>query len=443
MRTWSAANGVYGAGSGVASCAGSLAGLHGAVSSTRTPSGWRARGVHTTRPLSQAPKRDYYDILGVSRGADKKEIKRKYYELAKKYHPDANKEDPSAAEKFAEVQHAYEVLSDEEKRDRYDAYGHDAEQMGFDGGFGGGGGFGGQGMRPEDVFREFFGGGGGSPFEGFGGGGRPTGPVRGGDVQVGLVLSFMEAVHGCSPEVQVTTDVECKPCAGTGSADKTDPVTCSTCGGSGQVTRQQGFFTMAIPCAACGGSGQTIANPCRSCSGNGVQKERRTVQVTVPPGVDSGVNLRLPNQGDKGRRGGPAGHMYVTIQVRPDPFFRRDGADVHVELPLKLSQAVLGDHVTIPTLTGEAELKVPPGTQPADTLVMRNKGIRRLNSSSHGHQYVHFKLQIPKTLTEKQRKAIEEFAEDENDAEDKSNFLGSTMERIKRALGKLGKSDDS
>lgn len=272
---------------------------------------------------------------------------------------------------------------------------------------------------------------------------RRSGPRRGSDVQVPLSLSFMDAVHGCTKTISTPVEEPCGSCDGTGSADKSKPVTCPACKGTGQQTMQDGFFTVAMTCRKCGGEGTTVKSPCRPCGATGRTRGSKTVQVEVPPGVESGMNLKLANQGSAGERGGPPGHIYVSLRVESDPFFERDGADVHVTVPLSIATLVLGGSVPVPTVRGEVELTVPPGTQPSDTLVMRGRGVRRVNGGPPGHQYVHLKVLVPKSLTKAQEAAMRAFAEEEakqtaSGADDgtkaQRSFLADTMERIRRAL---------
>lgn len=309
------------------------------------------RWIHSSRPVQEPTKRDLYDVLGVSRDADKGEIKKKYYQLAKKYHPDTNKDDPDAAKKFAEATEAWEVLGDDSKRQAYDTYGH----AGVDesGGFGGGG-FQGQGF--EDIFGDFA-----SMFgEQFGARSRHSAnsPQRGSDIQVDISLSFMEAVKGTTRDLHVNTNVECDTCHGTGAKPGTKKRTCPHCKGSGVEVLQQGFFAVETPCRRCHGEGSIIESPCSPCRGKGTVRKPRTVEVTIPEGVDEGMNLRLAHQGEAGQRGGPSGHLYVAIHVKPDPFFKRRRTDVLCEVPISIAQAVLGGAVIVPTLSGEVEMKV-------------------------------------------------------------------------------------
>lgn len=308
----------------------------------------QSRAFHRTPPSQQA-KKDYYDVLGVSRDADKSEIKKQYYQLAKKYHPDTNKDDPNAAKKFAEATEAWEVLGNDEKRQQYDTFGH----AGVDenGGFGGGGGAGFHDFN--DIFGDFA-----SMFGDQSGRRRGNQPQRGADIQVNITLSFMEAVNGTVRDLNLTANETCEPCKGTGAKPGTKKRTCKTCGGSGVEILQQGFFAVETPCRRCHGEGSTIESPCTSCRGKGTVKKPRTVEVKIPEGVDQGMNLRLAHQGEPGTKGGPSGHLYVGINVQPDPFFKRRKTDVHVDVPISVAQAVLGGVVVVPTLTGEVEMKV-------------------------------------------------------------------------------------
>ncbi|CEG40307.1 chaperone protein [Plasmopara halstedii] len=391
---------------------------------------------HTTRATMEPSKRDYYDILGISREASKNEIKKKYYQLAKKYHPDTNKADPDAAKKFAEATEAWEILGDDEKRQRYDDYGHAGvdEQAGF-----GGGGFQGQGF--EDIFGEFFG------SQGFSGrSSRSTNqPQRGSDIQVDITLNFMEAVRGTTRDLNITANVECDTCDGSGAKPGTKSKTCSTCNGSGVQIMQQGFFAVETPCRRCRGKGSIIEYPCGSCHGKGTVKKPRTVEVKIPEGVDQGMNLRLAHQGEPGQRGGPAGHLYVGIHVLPDPFFKRRNTDVLVDVPISVAQAVLGGNVVVPTLTGEVEMKIPRGTQPDTVLQMRGKGIKELNSNRRGSQLVNLQVCVPKNLSERQEELMKEFLKEEKERAEKgedpdskphsfTKSVRNTVDRIKNFI---------
>ncbi|TMW64211.1 hypothetical protein Poli38472_012833 [Pythium oligandrum] len=408
--------------------------------------GQQKAGFHAT-PVSNQQKRDYYDVLGVSRDADKNEIKKKYYQLAKKYHPDTNKEDPDAAKKFAEATEAWEVLGNEEKRQKYDTFGH----AGVDenGGYGDASDF--QGF--EDIFGGFA-----SMFgeQAFGGRGRrgANQPQRGADIQVNVNLNFMEAVNGTTRDLHITANEECGTCNGSGAKPGTKKQTCRQCNGSGVEIMQQGFFAVETPCRRCRGSGSIIESPCGTCRGKGQVKKPRTVEVKIPEGVDQGMNLRLAHQGEPGVNGGPSGHLYVGINVQPDPFFKRRKTDVYIDVPISIAQAVLGGHVVVPTLSGEVELKIPKGTQPDTVLQMRGKGIKELNSSRRGSQMVNLQVQVPKALSPRQQELMEEFLKEEQELKEqgssncKSHTFGQTVhdtvDRIKQFLkGKTNTSEDS
>ncbi|CAH0475914.1 unnamed protein product [Peronospora belbahrii] len=389
---------------------------------------------HSTRPTFESTKRDFYDVLGVSRDASKNDIKKKYYQMAKKYHPDTNKADPNAAKKFAEATEAWEILGDDDKRQKYDAYGHAGvdEQTGFSGAEG----FEGQGF--EDIFGDFFGG------QGFGGRARRSTnqPQRGADIQVDITLSFMEAVKGTMRDLSITANVECDVCNGSGAKPGTTTKTCSMCNGSGVQIMQQGFFAVETTCRRCRGKGSVIDSPCGKCHGKGTVKKPRTVEVKIPEGVDQGMNLRLAHQGEAGQRGGPAGHLYVSIHVLPDPFFKRRKTDVLVDVPISITQAVLGGTIVVPSLTGEVEIKIPRGTQPDTVLQMRGKGIKELNSNRRGSQLVNLQVCVPKNLSPRQEVLMKEFQKEENERAEKgvdpdskphsfAKSVRDTVERIK------------
>lgn len=391
-----------------------------------------------------AARRDYYEVLGVARDASKDDIKKSYYKLAKKYHPDTNQGDPNAAQKFTDVQNAYEVLSDDSKRRAYDAGGHAAVDPSAAADEDPMAGMSGEAFASaEELFERFFAGG------GMRGGSRRgrSSSRRGRDVEASLSLSFMEAANGCTKTVSVDVQGPCEPCGSTGSADRSKPGTCPACKGSGQQAMQSGFFAALVTCRMCGGEGTVIKNPCRSCGGGGTVRKPKSVQVVIPPGVDTGVTMRLPSQGDTGERGGVPGHLYVNISVEPDPFFTREGADVHVTVPISLAQAVLGCSVTVPTIRGEVELKVPSGSQPSDKLLMRGRGVKRLDGGTSGNQYVHLTVEIPRKLTPRQKELMQEFAATEREEGTAGGhgtggggggsgrgFLQDALERIRRAL---------
>ena len=357
-------------------------------------------------------KRDYYEVLGVSKTATDAEIKKAYRKLAMKYHPDYNPGDKEAEEKFKEINEAHEVLSDPEKRQRYDQYGFagvDPNYAASQGGFGGFGGAG--GVDLGDIFGDIFGGG----FGGFGGGGRanPNAPRKGQDIRVRITLSFDEAVHGCKKNITITRQQECSECHGTGCAAGTSPETCPDCGGRGFVIRQQrtpfGVMQTQQPCTRCGGKGKLVKDPCKSCHGSGKVSTKKTLEVSIPMGIDDDQSFALRGMGDAGTNGGPAGDVIVMVTVRPDPLFQRDGYDVWVTVPITFSQAVLGAEVTVPTIDGKVQYTVPEGTQSGSTFRLRGKGIQYLNGRGRGDMYVKCEVEIPKKLNKTQREALNRF----------------------------------
>ncbi|KAJ6820589.1 chaperone protein dnaJ GFA2, mitochondrial-like [Iris pallida] len=364
------------------------------------------RHFHGTRSVSA---RDYYDVLGVNKNASASEIKKAYYALAKKLHPDTNKDDADAERKFQEVQRAYEVLKDEEKRSLYDQVGPDAfEQAAQGGGPGPGGPFGGAGFNP---FEDLFNGGGGGVNDFFKNIFRDR-DFGGEDVKVSLEISFMEAVQGCAKNLSFQAAVACEACGGAGVPPGTKPETCKPCRGSGMIFMQQGPFRFQSTCSHCGGSGKTVKNLCKSCKGQRVVSGTKSVKLDVMPGIDDGETIKVYKSGGADPGGSQPGDLYVTIKVREDPVFRREKADIHVDAVLNITQAILGGTTKVPTLTGDVILKVNPGTQPGQKVVMKGKGIRMRNSSSHGNLYVHFNVSIPVNLTPRQQMLIDEFGKD-------------------------------
>ncbi|MBX3247257.1 MAG: molecular chaperone DnaJ [Myxococcales bacterium] len=350
-------------------------------------------------------KRDYYEVLDVSRDADAAELKRAYRKRASQFHPDRNPDDPSAEERFKEVSEAYQVLQDPQKRELYDRYGHE----GLAGGNVGFEDLGDIFSSFQDIFGDFFGGMGG----GFGRrNGRADAPARGADVRARLELSMEEAVFGTERELSLRHPSPCEPCQGTGAADGALK-RCATCNGSGQVAARRGAFILQSHCPACGGKGMMIEAPCPACEGRGEVTKDRRVRVNIPAGIDHGQSLRLAGQGQAGRRGGPAGHLYVEVTVRPDERFERDGLDLVHAVHLSFPQAALGAKVEVPSLkTGEepTSLKVPAGVQPGETLVIRGAGVPRLDGAGRGDLVCVVQVDVPKELTPKARELIEELA---------------------------------
>ncbi|KAJ7559763.1 hypothetical protein O6H91_04G100200 [Diphasiastrum complanatum] len=394
-----------------------LSNLHSV--SSQDLGGRNLRSFHTTGP-QYAAKRDFYEVLGVEKSAGSAEIKKAYYALAKQYHPDVNKGDSETEKKFQEIQHAYEVLRNDEKRSLYDQVGPERYEEAVSGTGPSSSGFEGFG---DTIFEDFFAGG----MEEIFGNMFGRGPASGKHVQLGLELSFMEAVRGCSKNVSYRTHVRCTTCKGVGLPPDVKPQTCKTCKGSGMVYMQKGFFSIQSTCGTCQGTGQYVKEHCRTCQGKGMVMGTKEVVVEVPPGVESGVHIKLSGEGGGGARGVRPGDLTVQIQVLDDPIFRRDGADVHVDASISMTQAILGGTVRIPTLTGDVVLKIRPGTQPSQKQVLKGKGIKVLKSrhEQYGDQYIHFRVLIPVDLNPRQRALIEEFALEETSETETTAAEGS------------------
>ncbi|HEY7774204.1 MAG TPA: molecular chaperone DnaJ [Marinagarivorans sp.] len=344
-------------------------------------------------------KRDYYEVLGVAKGVDEKELKKAYRRIAMKCHPDRNPGDAAAEEQFKEASEAYEVLSDSRKRAAYDQYGH----AGVDSGAGGGGGFGGGSGNFSDIFGDVFG-----DIFGGAGGGRRGGPARGSDLRYTLDLSLEDAVKGTSVKIKVPTLVSCKPCSGSGAKPGTQPKTCTTCGGVGQVRMQQGFFQVQQTCPTCRGKGKEISEPCSSCHGQGRVEETKTLSVKVPPGVDTGDRIRLSGEGEAGTDGGPAGDLYVQVSVNEHEFFQRDGKNLYCEVPISIFDACLGGELEVPTLDGRVKLKVPAETQTGKLFRLRGKGVTPVRGGSAGDLLCRVVIETPVSLTAKQKDLLQE-----------------------------------
>lgn len=354
-------------------------------------------------------KRDYYEVLGVHRGASDEEVKKAYRKQAVKFHPDKNPGDKTAEEKFKEIGEAYEVLGDPQKRAAYDQYGHAAFDARSRAGARGGG-FGGF-HDPFEIFREVFSGGG--IFDDLFGSGRrdPTAPQRGADLRYDLEISLEEAAHGCEKEIQVSKLERCDHCQGSGQEQDSKTVVCPTCHGRGQVVSSRGIFSIAQTCSRCEGSGRMIEKPCRSCRGAGRRERTSPVRFKIPAGVDTGTRLRSAGNGEAGTRGGPPGDLYVVLHVRAHEIFQRDGDDLLCEVPVSFVHATLGAEVEIPTLSGKAMIKIPPGTQTGTIFRVRGKGLRSLQGYGTGDLHARVVVEVPTRLNATQKAKLQEFAE--------------------------------
>ncbi len=348
-------------------------------------------------------KRDFYEVLGVPRNASEAEIKKAYRRLAMKHHPDRNPDDKGAEAKFKEAKEAYEMLSDAPKRAAYDQFGHAGVDPGAAGYSGAGPGAYGGAASFADIFGDVF----GDIFGGARRGGAQA--YRGADLRYGLELSLEDAVRGTEVQIRVPTLRACESCHGSGAKPGTSASACTTCGGHGQVRMQQGFFSIQQTCPACRGSGKMIANPCPACAGHGRVKQAKTLNVKVPAGVDEGDQVRLAGEGEGGEHGGPAGDLYVQVRLKPHALFKRDGDDLHCELPVSFVTAALGGEVEIPTLDGRATLKIPPGSQSNKVFRLREKGVRNVRSGHVGDLYCHTGVETPVNLTKAQRELLAEF----------------------------------
>lgn len=351
-------------------------------------------------------KRDYYEVLGVSKTATDEEIKKAYRSLAKKYHPDLNKDDPEgAAVKFKEVSEAYEVLKDPDKKAKYDRFGHAAFDQTAGGGGAYGGGFSGFDVDLGDIFGNIFGG-------GFSSSQRRSGPVRGADINKQITISFTEAAFGCKKTVEVYRSEPCAACSGTGAEKGTTAESCPTCHGSGQIrSNMGGFFSSVRTCDACSGTGKIIKTPCSSCHGRGFVRKTKTVKIDIPAGIDYGQTFAVHGEGECGMRGGPAGDLLITVAIAPDKVFKRKGFDVYIEKHISITEAALGAACQVPTIHGDVEFNVPEGTQSNALFRLKDKGIQRLNGTGMGDEYVTIIVDTPKNLTKEQKAKLLEFAE--------------------------------
>lgn len=369
-------------------------------------------------------KADYYELLGVNRTVSEEELKKAYRKAAMRYHPDRNPGDKAAEEKFKELSEAYQMLSDPEKRAQYDRFGHaafDQTRGGFSGGFEFSGNF-------EDIFSDLF----GDIFGGGRGGGRQR-ARRGEDLSYNIEISFEEAAFGAEKTISIPRSVTCETCHGKRTKTGTAPKTCTTCRGSGQVRFQQGFFTVARTCHQCGGQGSVISDPCDTCRGTGVGRKTATLQIKIPAGVDSGARLKLRSEGETPPAGGVPGDLYILIQVKEHPLFKRQDHTVICDIPISFPQAALGTEIEVPTLEGKIKLKVPAGTQSGNVFRLRGKGIVSLNTGGRGDQLVRVMVEIPRKLTARQRELLEEFAR--LDGEDVNPMSKGFFEKVKELFG--------
>lgn len=376
-------------------------------------------------------EKDYYELLGLQKGATDVEIKKAYRTLAMKYHPDRNPGNAEAELKFKEVTEAYEVLKDSQKRAAYDRYGHAAFAQGAGaGGFGGfnfdfGGGSGaGFGSIFEDIFSEFMGGGRRS---------RQQEGVRGADIRYDLEITLEEAYKGLTKEIEIQTAVKCEDCHGTGAAEGSKAETCDTCHGTGRVRRQAGFFIEERTCPTCNGTGKVIKNPCKKCGGTGKISQKKVLEVTIPAGIDSGNRMRLAGQGEAGMNGGPNGDLYIFVHIKPHPIFKRDAANLYCTVPLSMTTAALGGEIDIPCIDGSSEkVKINEGTQSGTEVRLRKKGMTMLQSKSVGDLFVRFTVETPTKLTDKQKELLKQFAEESKESSPQSTgFFEKLRELLK------------
>ncbi|MBM3364642.1 MAG: molecular chaperone DnaJ [Betaproteobacteria bacterium] len=347
-------------------------------------------------------KRDFYETLGVAKNASDEEIKKAYRKLAMKYHPDRNPDSKQAEDKFKEAKEAYEMLSDPQKREAYDRFGHAGVDPNVGGAGGAGAGFGG---GFSDAFGDIFG-------DIFGGGGRQRGGpqvYRGADLRYNLDITLEQAANGFETTIRVPSWDECETCHGSGAKPGTSPTTCATCGGHGQVRMQQGFFSIQQTCPKCHGSGKVIPDPCNPCSGSGRVKRNKTLEVKIPAGIDDGMRIRSTGNGEPGMNGGPPGDLYVEIHIKQHGVFQRDGDDLHCEMPISFAKAALGGEIEVPTLSGKVSFSVPEGTQSGKTFRLRSKGIKGVRSGFPGDLFCHVVVETPVKLTDRQKELLRDF----------------------------------
>ena len=350
-------------------------------------------------------KRDFYDVLGVDKGVSGDDLKKAYRKLAMRYHPDKNPDDKNAEQKFKEINEAYEVLKDEQKRAAYDQFGHAAFEAG--GGPRGAGGFDfGDGFA--DIFDEMFG-----DIMGGRRGARGRAQARGQDLRYNMEVSLEDAFHGKKATITVPSSTTCESCNGTGGKDGAAPDTCSTCGGAGKVRSQQGFFTVERTCPSCGGAGRVISDPCRDCRGSGRVRKDKTLEVTIPPGVEDGTRIRLAGEGEAGMNGAPPGDLYIFLSVTPHRLFQRDGASLYMRAPIAMTTAALGGDIEVPTIEGgKVRVSIPKGCQNGHQFRLRGKGMNVLRSTARGDMFLEAAVEVPVNLTPRQKELLEEFEKD-------------------------------
>jgi molecular chaperone DnaJ len=383
------------------------------------------------------PKKDYYDVLGVSKDASQDDIKRAYRKMALKHHPDRNKENKKEAEdKFKEISEAYEVLSDSQKRARYDQFGHEGVRSDF-----GGGGFGWQNFTHFEDLQDIFGSFGGLDdiFEsfgmntGFGGGRRGRRAQKGTSLQYELSISLKEAATGCKKKIKITHQEACSKCHGTGAKAGSKKEKCPACQGRGKISFSQGFFSVSRLCERCQGEGEIIKDPCSACKGTGLKKVSKNIEVDIPKGIESGVRLRMPGEGNAGPKGALAGDLYILVYVQPHDIFKRQGNDIIVEVPITFTQAALGSQISVPTLDGKVKMKVPEGTQYGKIFRLRGKGLQSLRGYGKGDELVRIIIEVPDKLSKKQKELLEDFAKESG--ENTGPLTKSFIDKVKKVLG--------
>lgn len=382
-----------------------------------------------------AKQRDYYEVLGVSKTATEDEIKKSFRRLAMKFHPDRNPNDKEAEAKFKEAREAYEVLSDAKKRQAYDQFGHAGVQQGGPGGFnpGAGGGFGAGFSGFEDIFGDIFGGG------RRGGGGARSAAQKGSDLRYDLVMSLEEAVKGKTIQIDVPTYVQCKDCSGSGAKKGSKVNTCSDCQGSGVVSMQQGFFVMQQPCSACRGEGTIITDPCGTCRGQGRVHQTKKLSVKIPAGVDNGDRIRLAGEGEVGAKGGPPGDLYVQTHVKEHAVFKREGNDLHCEIPISFATAAIGGEIEIPTLDGKVKLKIPAETQTGKIFRLRGKGVASIRDRGHGDMLCKVVLETPINLSQEHKEKLQAFEASLKDGAKHSPRAKGFFDRVKDFFDHIAK----